>query len=109
MYQMDKEDAVPVAMTIHDANEISTFLEQESATLSGDWQPPNRVKSEKIVECCANKHRSCPNLEDIGAGRKVKLLACGGCNTVKYCCRGCQKEDRSSHKALCKKIQGSHK
>ena len=32
------------------------------------------------------------------------LQRCGGCKLVGYCSRGCQKEDRSRHKNVCKEF-----
>lgn len=32
------------------------------------------------------------------------LMTCGGCGSVKYCCRQCQAESWENHRIVCKKI-----
>lgn len=49
--------------------------------------------------------RVCDNCEKRQSPEMEKMEKCGGCNSVRYCNRDCQKEHWKSHKSNCKRLQ----
>ncbi|KXZ41075.1 hypothetical protein GPECTOR_842g80 [Gonium pectorale] len=60
---------------------------------------PAEVRSLSLLRTCANP--ACANLEG-DSEADLKLLSCGGCGEVGYCCRPCQTAHwRAGHKGEC--------
>ena len=63
--------------------------------------PPSLATCQSIK--CVGKSGDEEKVGKTGAG--AKLLLCGGCRLVSYCCAACQKEDWAVHKVACKHTQ----
>ena len=62
-----------------------------------------RLKKGLAAVVCSNE----PCSQSAGMAGKEALLRCGGCKSIWYCSRKCQKKDwKAQHKAVCKAAIG---
>jgi len=89
------------------------------ASLSLSASSPPELPTELRLDVChfvacphkhsedADEDKEKAENETSSATSSAKLLLCGGCRCVSYCCAACQKADWPTHRVTCKKWQAA--